>query len=54
MEQIACAVIVAAIMALDYVILGGGSRSSKLKIAPDVLRGVPNLTVVPGLALAAS
>ena len=42
------------IMALDYVILGGGSRSSKLRIAPGVLRRVPNLTVVPGLALAAS
>ena len=42
------------IMALDYVILGGGSRSSKLKIAPDVLRRLPNLSVVPGLALTAS
>ena len=42
------------IMALDYVILGGGSRSSKLKIVPDVLRRVPNLTVVPGLALTVS
>jgi prolyl-tRNA editing enzyme YbaK/EbsC (Cys-tRNA(Pro) deacylase) len=42
------------IMALDYVILGGGSRSSKLKLAPDVLRRVPNLTVVPGLAMASS
>ena len=42
------------IMALDYVILGGGSRSSKLKLAPDVLRRVPNVRVVPGLALAAS
>ena len=42
------------IMALDYVILGGGSRSSKLKVAPDVLRSVPNLCVVSGLALAAS
>ncbi len=42
------------IMALDYVILGGGSRSSKLKLAPDVLRRVPNLSVVPGLAQAAS
>ena len=41
-------------MALDYVILGGGSRSSKLKLAPGVLRSVPNLHVVPGLALAAS
>jgi prolyl-tRNA editing enzyme YbaK/EbsC (Cys-tRNA(Pro) deacylase) len=42
------------IMALDYVILGGGSRSSKLKLAPDVLRRVPNVSVVPGLAQAAS
>jgi len=42
------------IMALDYVILGGGSRSSKLKVAPDVLRRLPNAAVVPGLALAAS
>jgi len=42
------------IMTLDYVILGGGSRSSKLKLAPDALRRLPNLSVVPGLALAAS
>ena len=42
------------IMALDYVILGGGSRSSKLKLASDVLRRVPNFRVVPGLALVAS
>ena len=42
------------IMALDYVILGGGSRSSKLKLPPDLLRRLPNLTVVPDLALAAS
>jgi len=42
------------IMALDYVILGGGSRASKLKLLPDLLRHLPNLTVVPDLALAAS
>lgn len=42
------------VMALDYVILGGGSRSSKLKVAPDVLRRLPNVAIVPGLALAAS
>jgi len=42
------------IMALDYVILGGGSRASKLKLPPDLLRRLPNLTVVPDLALAAS
>lgn len=38
------------IMALDYVILGGGSRSSKIKIAPDALRRLPNLAVIAGLA----
>jgi prolyl-tRNA editing enzyme YbaK/EbsC (Cys-tRNA(Pro) deacylase) len=38
------------IMALDYVILGGGSRSSKIKIAPEALRRLPGVTVVPGLA----
>ena len=41
------------IMALDYVILSG-SRSSKLKLSPDLLRRLPSLTVVPDLALAAS
>jgi prolyl-tRNA editing enzyme YbaK/EbsC (Cys-tRNA(Pro) deacylase) len=40
------------IMALDYVILGGGSRSSKIKIAPEALRKLPGLNVVPGLAQA--
>jgi prolyl-tRNA editing enzyme YbaK/EbsC (Cys-tRNA(Pro) deacylase) len=38
------------IMALDYVILGGGSRSSKIKMAPDSLRKLPGFIVVPGLA----
>jgi len=40
------------VMALDYVILGGGSRSSKIKIAPDALRKLPGFTVVTGLAQA--
>jgi prolyl-tRNA editing enzyme YbaK/EbsC (Cys-tRNA(Pro) deacylase) len=40
------------IMALDYVILGGGSRSSKIKMAPDTLRKLPGLNVVLGLAQA--
>jgi len=40
------------IMALDYVILGGGSRSSKIKIAPEALRKLPGLNVVAGLAQA--
>ena len=44
----------ARIMALDYVILGGGSRSSKIKMAPDGLRRLPSLQVIEGLAGAAS
>ena len=41
------------VMALDYLILGAGSRSAKLKIAPGVLSQVPNLQIVPGLSLEA-
>ncbi len=37
--------------ALDYVILGGGSRSSKLKIAPAELSNLPNLEFIAGLSL---
>jgi len=40
------------VMALDYVILGGGSRSSKIKVGPEALRQLPGFTVVPGLAQA--
>jgi prolyl-tRNA editing enzyme YbaK/EbsC (Cys-tRNA(Pro) deacylase) len=39
------------IMGLDYVILGGGSRSLKLKVSPAVLRRLPNVHVIPGLGL---
>jgi prolyl-tRNA editing enzyme YbaK/EbsC (Cys-tRNA(Pro) deacylase) len=38
------------IMALDWVILGGGSRSTKIKASPEVFRRLPNTTVVPNLA----
>jgi prolyl-tRNA editing enzyme YbaK/EbsC (Cys-tRNA(Pro) deacylase) len=38
------------VMAPDWIIVGGGGRSTKIKLAPDVLRRLPNLTVVPGLA----
>jgi prolyl-tRNA editing enzyme YbaK/EbsC (Cys-tRNA(Pro) deacylase) len=41
----------AGLMGLDYVILGGGGRSSKLRIEPADLRKVPNVSVIPGLAL---
>lgn len=33
------------VMSLDYAILGGGNRSSKIKLAPAELRKIPNATV---------
>jgi prolyl-tRNA editing enzyme YbaK/EbsC (Cys-tRNA(Pro) deacylase) len=39
----------ATLMELDWLILGGGSRSTKIKTSPDVFRRLPNATVVPGL-----
>lgn len=39
------------VMALDYVVLGGGSRSVKIKISPQALRRLPTVTVVTGLSL---
>jgi prolyl-tRNA editing enzyme YbaK/EbsC (Cys-tRNA(Pro) deacylase) len=38
------------LMALDWLILGGGSRSTKIKTSPDVFRHLPNTTIVAGLA----
>ena len=38
------------LLALDYVILGSGSRSSKFKINPAELRKVPGLNFVAGLS----
>ena len=38
------------LMALDWLILGGGSRSIKIKTSPEVFRRLPNTTIVPGLA----
>lgn len=37
------------LMNLDYIILGGGSRSLKIKIAPKIFDFVPNARVVEGL-----
>ena len=37
------------LMKLDYIILGGGSRSIKIKIAPAIFDSVPNARVVEGL-----
>ena len=39
-----------AVIQPDWIILGGGSRSTKVKAAPDVLRRLPNATIVRGLA----
>ena len=40
-----------AVLGLDYVILGGGGRSSKLKLSPQALARLPAVQFVPGLAL---
>ena len=34
---------------LDYIILGGGSRSIKIKVSPKILHALPNAMVVKGL-----
>ena len=41
----------AQIMSLDYVILGGGSRSLKIKISPEALRRLPNTQVIQALSV---
>jgi len=33
------------LLSLDYAILGGGNRSSKIKLAPEELRKIPNASV---------
>ena len=38
------------LMQREWVILGSGSRSSKIKIAPEIFRRIPNATIVPDLA----
>jgi prolyl-tRNA editing enzyme YbaK/EbsC (Cys-tRNA(Pro) deacylase) len=37
------------LMSLDWLIVGGGSRSTKIKTSPEVFRRVPNATIVEGL-----
>ena len=39
------------LMAEPEIVLGGGSRSQKIRIAPSALAAVPNLTVVAGLGI---
>jgi len=42
----------AQILALDYVILGGGSRSLKIKVSPDIFKRLLQVRVVGGLSTA--
>ncbi len=37
------------LMNLDYVILGGGSRSMKIKISPEIFNSIPNAEIIEGL-----
>jgi len=37
-------------MTLDYVILGSGSRSSKIRVGPEVFHRIPNAQVIAGLS----
>lgn len=41
------------LMTCDHVILGSGSRSSKIKIAPTVFTRLPSARVIPGLSSSA-
>ena len=41
------------VMQPDYIILGGGSRSIKIKISPAVFKLTPNTEIIEGLALEA-
>jgi hypothetical protein len=38
------------VMLPDYVILGGGSRSIKIKVSPQIFRLTPNTTIIEDLA----
>jgi prolyl-tRNA editing enzyme YbaK/EbsC (Cys-tRNA(Pro) deacylase) len=38
------------LMSLDWLILGGGSRSTKVRTSPQVFRRLPNTRIVPNLA----
>jgi prolyl-tRNA editing enzyme YbaK/EbsC (Cys-tRNA(Pro) deacylase) len=40
----------AGVMGLDWVILGAGSRSAKVRIDPELLTALRNVTVIDGLA----
>ena len=39
------------LMNLDYIILGGGSRSMKIKLSPKNFASIPNAEVIQDLTL---
>ena len=41
----------ARVLAPDWIILGGGNRSSKLRLAPSALQALPSVRVIEGLAV---
>ena len=41
----------ARVMACEWVILGGGDRSHKIKVSPALFEAMPSATVIEGLAL---
>ena len=41
------------LMSIEKVILGSGSRSSKIRVSPAVFGKIPGATVVPGLSIGA-
>lgn len=41
----------ARVMDAEWIVLGGGNRSSKLKIAPGAFRRLPSVRIVDGLAI---
>ena len=41
----------APVMRLDEIVLGGGGRTTKVEVAPEVLERLPNVAVVDGLAV---
>ena len=41
----------ARVMACEWIILGGGDRSHKIKVAPALFEAMPSATVIEGLAL---
>jgi len=38
------------VLAPDWVVLGGGNRSSKLRVDPAILQSLPSVRVIAGLA----